>query len=98
MTERPARLCEVDGCGRPHLARGYCSKHWRRWQRHGDPLVMLIGQDPEAPNPCLVCGEPIVTESIRIAPRICSGACLSRRRRTRVADLYDRVMRGSLRL
>ncbi len=32
------RLCEVDGCARPHLARGFCVMHYHRWERHGDPL------------------------------------------------------------
>jgi len=25
---RPPRLCEVDGCGGEHLAKGLCSYHW----------------------------------------------------------------------
>lgn len=31
--------CSVSGCDKPALARGWCSKHWTRWQRHGDPLA-----------------------------------------------------------
>lgn len=31
-------VCSIDGCDKPMLARGWCSKHWTRWQRHGDPL------------------------------------------------------------
>lgn len=31
-------VCSIDGCGKPRLARGWCSKHWCRWRRHGDPL------------------------------------------------------------
>lgn len=34
--------CSVEGCGRltgiPGTARGYCSGHYHRWQRYGDPL------------------------------------------------------------
>lgn len=26
----PARACTVEGCGRPHYGRGYCSAHWQR--------------------------------------------------------------------
>jgi hypothetical protein len=32
------RLCSIDGCGDPHLARGFCRKHWKLWRRYGDPL------------------------------------------------------------
>lgn len=30
--------CTVDGCTAAHVARGYCRKHWRKWQLYGDPL------------------------------------------------------------
>lgn len=29
--------CTVPGCDRPHLAKGYCSAHWQRWKKTGDP-------------------------------------------------------------
>lgn len=29
--------CSIEGCGRDHSARGWCSAHYRRWRRHGDP-------------------------------------------------------------
>jgi hypothetical protein len=32
------RLCSVEGCGKPHTARGWCVAHYRRWQRNGEPL------------------------------------------------------------
>lgn len=35
--------CLIDECtglaGIPGAGRGWCSKHYQRWQRHGDPLV-----------------------------------------------------------
>ncbi len=31
--------CSVEGCGRPHDARGLCNTHLARFQRHGDPHV-----------------------------------------------------------
>lgn len=32
-------ICIVPGCGNGgKLVRGYCRKHYGRWQRHGDPL------------------------------------------------------------
>lgn len=30
--------CSIDECERPAFARGWCSTHYSRWQRHGDPL------------------------------------------------------------
>lgn len=32
------RLCAVEGCGKPHHAHGYCSRHAARFRAHGDPL------------------------------------------------------------
>jgi len=29
------RICIVDGCSMKHRGLGFCSKHWRRWKRHG---------------------------------------------------------------
>ena len=31
--------CVVDGCVRNHIARGYCTKHYQRWAKFGDPLA-----------------------------------------------------------
>lgn len=32
------RTCTITDCGKPHLARGWCRLHYKRWQAHGDPL------------------------------------------------------------
>lgn len=31
--------CAVDGCDKPHDAKGYCSNHYVRFKRYGDALV-----------------------------------------------------------
>lgn len=36
-------MCSVDGCEKPAKTRGWCSGHYARWQRHGDPLICLRG-------------------------------------------------------
>jgi len=28
----------IDGCGKKHMARGYCSDHYNNWHANGDPL------------------------------------------------------------
>lgn len=36
-----ARACAVDGCDKPWYKRGWCSKHYRAWRTHGDPLFSM---------------------------------------------------------
>ncbi len=45
------RICMVPDCGLPHHARGYCTGHFQRVNRHGDaradsPLLRRIAEDP----------------------------------------------------
>lgn len=35
------RACSVEGCDRPHRAKGYCGLHYFRVWKHGDPTVNL---------------------------------------------------------
>lgn len=30
--------CTIKDCGSPAIKRGWCTKHYKRWLRHGDPL------------------------------------------------------------
>lgn len=41
------RTCSVDGCDRSASTRGWCSPHYKRWLRHGDPLA---GRRPDLPE------------------------------------------------
>lgn len=55
--------CSIDDCtgdaSAPGTARGWCSKHYNRWQRTGDPLLTLRGLKLQDPT-CTVqgCSQP----------------------------------------
>lgn len=35
-----SRLCAIDDCGNSVFAREWCSKHYNRWRKSGDPLAL----------------------------------------------------------
>lgn len=41
------KLCSVQGCNRPHLARSWCRIHYGRWERNGDPNNFLYDTQHE---------------------------------------------------
>lgn len=40
-------ICSVEGCGRKSRARTFCTKHYQRWQSHGDPLAGKYQAPPQ---------------------------------------------------
>lgn len=37
------KKCNIPGCDRAHRARGWCTRHYERWKRHGDPMAVFVG-------------------------------------------------------
>lgn len=59
--------CSVEGCERPHIARGLCRFHWKH--EHGKP-------NRKVEVPCGYCGTAVLKEANRkFANRFCSLAC-----------------------
>lgn len=72
------RTCVIDGCDRPHLARGWCGAHYQRWRTTGTTDLTAW-----TPSPCAVAGC-----SKRSARR---GWCFMHYRRWRVTGDIGRV-------
>lgn len=41
------RTCTIDGCSKPHEARGLCPMHYRRLRRYGDPFLTAPAKYPD---------------------------------------------------
>ena len=54
------RICSIKGCGKPHKAHGWCSAHYSRYLRHGDPLAGGAARKTREIPDCSVagCGQP----------------------------------------
>lgn len=75
MIER--RVCSIEGCERPHKARGWCPGHYSRWLATGEVRPELpLGGNPDAvectcaaPAPdaigeCRRCRRLVVTDEV----------------------------------
>lgn len=63
----PERTCSVDGCTRPHRARGLCSTHYNQ-QRY-----TTNQRHPKCRSTCIVCGT--TWDAARSDAKICSDDC-----------------------
>lgn len=41
------KVCSVRDCERKVYGRGFCSMHWKRWYRYGDPSIVLPHTPPK---------------------------------------------------
>lgn len=39
-------ICSIEDCDKPVIARGWCSLHYYRWQRHGNPQPSQMRKSP----------------------------------------------------
>lgn len=50
-------VCAIEACVRPVQARGWCTRHYGRWRRYGDPTTTLAAARVAAElDPCAVDG------------------------------------------
>lgn len=52
------RICSIPDCGKPTHSRGWCSTHYSRWCRHGDPSVANVRARKEESCSLLDCDKP----------------------------------------
>jgi hypothetical protein len=38
------RRCSIEGCDQPYKGKGFCAKHYQRWQRTGSPHLLRTGK------------------------------------------------------
>lgn len=66
VAEMAHRTCSIDGCSRPHKARGWCAAHYGMWQRTGHPGPVVARYR----KPDVACSVDGCT-----ARRYCKGFC-----------------------
>lgn len=74
--------CSIEGCEKTILGRGWCSMHYSRWRRNGDP-----GDPGRTAQPCVIdgCDEP------RLSRGLCNMHRLRRDRESANAFIPNRL-------
>ncbi len=53
---QPKVPCSIEGCESPSMGRSWCSKHYERWKRNGDPLLITREEPGRYTN--VICRAP----------------------------------------
>jgi hypothetical protein len=58
------RVCSIEGCENKAMARGWCSTHYQRWSKYGDPTITLNRPKISRHGICRAgeCAKPITTQ------------------------------------
>ena len=83
--------CSVESCESPAYIRGWCTRHYHRWKRHGDPTAGRRSHLDPLPT-CSVSGCQMATP--RIVDGLCENPYARRRRHNDVGAAELQVIRG----
>ena len=75
-------ICSVSQCARPHLAKGFCNRHWLRWKRHAHPLAGGVSPNPSG----LLCS----VKDCERPSKSAKGLCILHSRRLKRSGTTDR--------
>lgn len=50
-------ICSIAGCDNLRWARGWCTGHYTKWRRHGDPLARNKGEIRNGKRICTICDQ-----------------------------------------
>lgn len=81
----PPKICSVEGCEKTAIARGWCSMHWTRWSKTGDPGPAASQRPPQG-DVCSVDG----CERATHARNVCHDHYREQRRRGAGAQAMPR--------
>lgn len=71
-----SRVCSIDGCESPHVAKGFCQLHYQRNYRTGSPIKKPCRTNPLRDHTCAYCGSSYQSRSNHT--KFCSTKCLDR--------------------
>lgn len=61
-----SEVCSIEGCTKPLSCKGWCTMHYCRWRRHGDPLFV---QQKKSKQICKING----CDKLSVSRGLCSG-------------------------